>query len=279
MGSIQIGEVVVHQDAHGRYSLNDFHRAAGGETRHQPALFTRAKMTQALVDELHSTNPQGAPTPLEVINGGPERGTFACKELVYAYAMWVSPVFHLRVIRVFDAVSQAAQAPVPSQPDAMAALLAQPKSVLFRMLADLSEKNEEQAAQLAAQAPAVKLATDYLSADGDRCLTDAATSLAIPPQKFMAALEEEGMCYRRPGLSGERKGRLLPHAEYVTRGLLVNRPRLVTVKTKEGPKEKDFGQTMVTPAGMAWLFKRLGHLSTRKPQQTNLLPETTGGRP
>lgn len=290
MGSIQIGEVVIHEDAHSRYCLNDFHRAAVAEGHNartkEPGKFLASPHIVELVKVLAATAETAQPAgslPVATVEGR-GGGTFACRELVYAYAMWVSAVFHLRVIRVFDAVAQAAQAPVPTHPD-MAALLAQPKSVLFRMLADLAEKNEaqaahleEQAAQLAAQAPAVKLATDYLGAEGDRCLTDAATALEIPPKAFMAALVEHGICYRRKGLDGESKPRLLPHAEHVTRGYLVNRARLVTVQTKEGPKQKDFSQTMVTPAGMAWLFHRLGHLSTRKPTQSNLLPPT-GGQP
>ncbi|WP_407667112.1 KilA-N domain-containing protein [Myxococcus guangdongensis] len=49
---LTIGDVVAQQDAHGRYSLNDLHGAAGGEPRHQPSNFLRNESTRGLITEL-----------------------------------------------------------------------------------------------------------------------------------------------------------------------------------------------------------------------------------
>ncbi|QSQ14035.1 KilA-N domain-containing protein [Myxococcus landrumensis] len=116
---ITINNILVNQDARGRYCLNDLHRAAGLEGRHQPSNFLRLESTQGLVGELsadHSSEVRSAPA--EVVNGGPDRGTYVCRELVYAYAAWVSPAFHLRVLRTFDAVATGqvqAEQPTPRQ--------------------------------------------------------------------------------------------------------------------------------------------------------------------
>ena len=101
-----IVDTVISQDAEGRYSLNDLHRAAGGEKRHEPSRFTRLDSTQALVRELEHSPEMGS--ALKTVNGGTNPGTFVVKELVYAYAMWISPAFHLKVIRAYDALATAA---------------------------------------------------------------------------------------------------------------------------------------------------------------------------
>ena len=80
------------------------HKAAGGQKKDGPSYFvegsTTTGLTAILNAEFHSR--KSGTEPLVVINGGAKKGTYAVKELVYAYAMWISPEFHLKVIRVFD---------------------------------------------------------------------------------------------------------------------------------------------------------------------------------
>ena len=110
---ITIANTLIAVDKEGRFCLNDLHKAAGAESRHQPAFFFRRPEIQELEAELNSAPAQSLPT---ITSLGRNGGTYVCKELVYAYAMWISPKFHLEVIRTFDAVAtgQAPAAPKPS---------------------------------------------------------------------------------------------------------------------------------------------------------------------
>lgn len=94
--------VKIRQDEDGRFSLNDFHRAAGGEDRHSPNRWTRTDSYAGLVSVL---TPDLAFAPSKVKRGGSSPGPYVCKELVYSYAMWISAEFHIHVIRTFDSVS------------------------------------------------------------------------------------------------------------------------------------------------------------------------------
>ena len=99
--ALTVGNVAVRQHA-GLFSLNDLHQAAGNEDKHRPTFFLRNDQTQALIAELKAEN---LPTVETVIGKGKAQGTYACRELVIAYAAWISAAFHLKVIRVFLAVA------------------------------------------------------------------------------------------------------------------------------------------------------------------------------
>ena len=108
---LTIGNIAIHCTHNDLYSLNDLHKSAGGEKRHQPSNFMRLDTTQGLIDELNYPS-QAAKTQSssdmrslifeQSVGKGKDQGTFVCKELVYAYAMWISPFFTLKVIRAYD---------------------------------------------------------------------------------------------------------------------------------------------------------------------------------
>ena len=68
--------------------------------------FLRLDQTRELVDEIDSC--LDLDSPVNTIRGG----TYVCKELVCAYAMWISPKFNLEVIRAFDQAQQPEPEPV-----------------------------------------------------------------------------------------------------------------------------------------------------------------------
>lgn len=101
MRDLIIQDTTIRRDESGRYCLNDLHRASGGNPNHRPRQFMRNKQTKALLAEMG-----GAQICAAVINGD-GGGTYVAKELVYAYAMWISAAFMLKVIRTYDAMVQA----------------------------------------------------------------------------------------------------------------------------------------------------------------------------
>lgn len=86
------------------FSLNDLHVASGGLGKHRPSLFARNEQTKELVKEIENDRSTKMIFALKTIRGGSDiskQGTWACEELMLAYAMWISPKFHLIVLRAF----------------------------------------------------------------------------------------------------------------------------------------------------------------------------------
>ena len=105
--ALTLGSIAIRQH-NGLFSLNDLHKAAGGELRHRPVEFLRLEQSLALLDELQ----KGGDSHLFLnTTKGRNGGTYACRELVIAYAAWISAAFHLKVIRVFLATGQSQAVP------------------------------------------------------------------------------------------------------------------------------------------------------------------------
>lgn len=80
--------------------MNDVHKAAGGAEKDKLNNWLNLDATVALKDEiLKAGNPAFKPLIAKADRYG---GTYAVKELVYAYAMWISPEYQLKVIRAYD---------------------------------------------------------------------------------------------------------------------------------------------------------------------------------
>ena len=107
MNAIAISNVAIRQTENNLYNLNDLHKASGGEKRHELTNWLKLRQTTELIDELSKPEISGLKENqqvIKVVRGGNKRGTYACKELVYAYATWISAKFFLQVIRTFDEV-------------------------------------------------------------------------------------------------------------------------------------------------------------------------------
>ena len=111
--ALTLGNITVRQ-LNGLFSLNDLHTAAGSEPKHQPHEFLRIEQTKALVAEL--SNSGDSRNYLET-KRGKFGGTYACRELVIAYAAWISAAFHLKVIRVFLAATTPQAEPTQTRLD------------------------------------------------------------------------------------------------------------------------------------------------------------------
>lgn len=228
MNVLIISTTAIRQDHEGRYSLNDLHRASGGEEKHSPNRWTRTDGYQGLVSEL---TPEMAFDPAVSIRGGSAPGTFVCKELVYAYAMWISPAFQLRVIRAFDSLSAGA----PDVPQDFAAAL--------RLAADQQEEIQSQRRQLLEQRPKMEFAEAIRKTVDSISIADMAKLLGTGQNRLFRQLRADHV------LLPDNK----PYQEYLDRGYF----RLIEMpwSDEDGCVHVSF-KTLVTGKGQVWLQRK-----------------------
>ena len=111
--------IAIRQDRFGRFMVNDLHKASGNNPNYRPSKWLRTKQTKETIaalnaesdpqirgDSKHSQSPNmgfGVQS-VSVVRGGEWNGVYVCWELVYDYAMWISPAFKIKVIRAFHAM-------------------------------------------------------------------------------------------------------------------------------------------------------------------------------
>ncbi len=189
--SLSILGTKIRQDAEGRFCLNDCHKAATAAGHDYKATqvehFTRNASTEGLIQELL----KNGELEFEPVSSKAGRygGTYAVKELVYAYAMWISPAFHLTVIRAFDALVTG-QAPAIDLND---------PAFLRQTLLGYTEKVIALQAENAALAPKAEVAEKIADSDGLYTLNLSAKAAQMPLSQFTRAAHANGFIFKQNG--------------------------------------------------------------------------------
>lgn len=234
MSDIIISGITIRRDEHGRYCLNDLHRASGMEKRHQPSDWLRIQQTQDLITELGEAIP-GIPG----IQSKQGLGTFVAKELVYAYAMWISAAFHLKVIRAYDTMVTAAPAPVE---------LTRMELIQLAMAAE--QEKLELVAKLEEQAPKVEIVDRISEATNTLCIRDAAKTLQVQPSKLTQWLLVNKWIYHRPGKAG-----YLAYQDRIQSCHLIHKS--TPYRNSETGEERVSEQVRITGRGLTLLAQKL----------------------
>ena len=206
------------------YCLNDLHAASGAEKKHQPSNFIRLEHTQSLLAEIDKSSDVRSIKKVKGRHGG----TYVCKELVYAYAMWISPKFNLVVIRAFDERQQQGQFQIPqSLPEAL-------------MLA------AQQAKEMQAVKPKLVAYNRIAESDGSLSITQTAKTLQMKPKSLFSWLDTNSWIYRRVGTS-----EWTAYQKKIDSGCLEHKVTTFTVNDSE----KVLTQARITPKGLTKLSK------------------------
>lgn len=93
----------ITSDEDGMFNLNQLHKASGNRNAEKVTYWKNNIQTLAFIEEfLQSRNSDFA---IKTVRGGKKPGTWAVEEIVYHYAAWISPEFHVAVIEAFTALA------------------------------------------------------------------------------------------------------------------------------------------------------------------------------
>ncbi|MCX2957540.1 lysis system i-spanin subunit Rz [Serratia symbiotica] len=99
---IVIENIVVRQDAFGRYCLNDLHRAAVAQSKvtesQRPSVFLRSEGISAFAQKASKASQSAS---VNIIKGGLESGSWAVELIAIRYAASIDPAFEVQVYERF----------------------------------------------------------------------------------------------------------------------------------------------------------------------------------
>ena len=190
---VMIDGWVIRQDAEGRYCLNDLHKAAGSNPKQKPAEWLRYSTAKELIEELKVGNPTFC--PIDAMRGR-TGGTFAVKELVYAYAMWISSEYHLKVIRAYDRLATEG---VAVHEDNAQNFLDDPLSYFEKLLTQAKELKAakeliEKEAKIAQ--PKVEFYDQFVDSNGTYTFREVCKMLGVKEKEFRTMLVDSGVMYK-----------------------------------------------------------------------------------
>nr|DAS98852.1 MAG TPA: KilAC domain protein [Caudoviricetes sp.] len=159
-----------------------------------------------------------------------------CIDLITGYRADV----RIRINRRWLELEQAAQPKIPQTlPDAL------------RLAADLAERNQQQAAQIAELTPKAEAMTRIEAAQGDITVTQAAKMLKMPPKQLFDWLAQHGWLYRSGG-----SGVWLGYQDKVRSGYVTHSVYRYTSQSTGA--ERVNTQVYLTPKGMSRIAEKLG---------------------
>lgn len=212
-----IASTAIRKDAHGRYNLNDLHKAAiaaGVATDNErPGEFLRNDGAKAFIevldDELdNAENPafSDAENPASVHSSkGRNGGTYAVELVAIRYAAWINPKFEVQVYRTFQAAVKQGNDKVIARNDTRQSNIVE-NAIIQATRADLGK--ETTAVHYMSEAKMVNFVAlgDFIGYDRD---TLTAQQLAL-----LSYIEvQNGVMYARGVAYTDRKARLLEMAE------------------------------------------------------------------
>ena len=246
--ALVVMQTPIRQDHEGRYCLNDLHRAAGGEKRHQPSNWVNLIGTHALVQAIEKANTKEGRQQSESIVSTKGLGTFVAKELAYDFAGWISKDFYLKLVRTYEELQTERLRAVegnalPDFSDPVAAARAWANQT-ERMQA-ISKLAVAQQRHIEEVAPAVEFHAAVARAENTLSIAQFARIMGIGERKLFELLRVNGVLIT----GGPRHN--LPYQMQLNynRFKVVERTHTDSVTGSVHVR----GQTRITPKGQMWI--------------------------